>query len=231
MAEYHMTYEEIASIVDKAISETEEKDNLRLYQPAIMAAITGDYEQGNCKEVPEMVALWENMIAEPSQLLLGTRYIRIQGAMIELIKLALTSGFVDTVISSAVVASGVSAASAAVVAPGVSAASAVVFALYDIFGKASKLEDDDFCVYLQAVTHFREHTEFTEEELMSWFPHGEHPRCNMHNSTWRCDYLGDNDICTIQEEKVQSALKSLKTKGILDQTKGNDGKYVFHFKR
>ena len=219
MAEYHMTYEEIASIVDKAISETEEKDNLRLYQPAIMAALTGDYEQGNCKEIPEMVALWENMIAEPSQLLLGTRYIRIQGAMIEFIKLALTSGFVDAVISSEVVT------------PEVSATSVVAFVLYEIFGKASKLEDDDFCVYLQTVTHFREHAEFTEEELMSWFPHGEHPRCNMHNSTWQCDYLGDNDICTIQEEKVQSALKSLKNKGILDQTKGNDGKYVFRFKR
>lgn len=75
MAEYHMTYEEIASIVDEAIGKAEKQENLRTYQSAIMAAITGNYEQDNYKEVSEMITLWDNMILQPSQLLLGTRYI------------------------------------------------------------------------------------------------------------------------------------------------------------
>lgn len=222
MAEYHITYEEIAKIVDGAILNAEKQDNLRLYQPAIMAAITGDFEQDNRKEIPEMITLWENMIGDQSQLLLGTRYIRIQGTMIELIKLSLTSGFVDAVISYTL---------GNPIGLGVSTIFAVVFALYDIWGKASKLEDDDFCVYMQAVSHFHEFTEFTEDDMLGWFPHGERSICNMHNSTWRCDYLGENDICTIDKEKIRNALRSLKSKNILDKEKGDDGKYMFCFKK
>lgn len=217
-----MTYEEIASIIDNVIGTVEKQEILRAYQPAIMAAITGDYEQDNLKEIPEVIALWENMIAEPSQLLLGRRYIRIQGTMIEVIKLALTSGFVDAMIEYL---------GGGPVGFTVSLGTTVAIALYDLFGKASKLEDDDFCIYLQATTHYRQHKSFTEDELMDWFPHGENTVCNMHNSTWRCDYLRDDDSCGIDRQKIQCAMKSLMIKGILEREKDDENKYTFCFKR
>lgn len=222
MAEYHMTYEEIASVVDEAIREAKEQENLQAYQPAIMAAITGDYEQDNLKEIPEMITLWKNMIAKPSQLLLGTRYIRIQGVMIEVIKLALTSGFVDALITYITGGS---------VGFSVSLGTTVAITLYDLFGRASKLEDDDFCVYLQAMTHYHQYRAFTEEDLMDWFPHGGNDICNMHNSTWRCDHLKDGDICGVDRQKIQSALNTLRCKGILKREKDDNGQYTFCFKR
>lgn len=222
VAEYHMTYKEIASIIDEAIGTVEKQQILRAYQPAIMAAITGDYEQDNLKEVPEVIALWENLIAEPSQLLLGTRYIRIQGTMIEVIKLALTSGFVDAMIK---------LMSEGPVGYSVSLGATVAITLYELFGKASKLEDDDFCIYLQATTHYHQHKAFTEDDLKDWFPHGGNTVCNMHNSTWRCDYLRDDDSCGIDRQKIQDAVKSLMAKGILEREKGDDNKYTFCFKR
>lgn len=222
MAEYHMTYEEISAIVDEALGATKNQGNLRTYQSAIMAAITGNYEQNNYQEVPEMITLWENMIAEPSQLLLGTRYIRVQGAMIEFIKIALTSGLVDAIITHITEGS--------LAGFSVSVGATVAIAIYDLFGKVSKLDDDDFCVYFQATTHFHEFTRFTEKDLLSWFPHGGNTVCNMHNSTWQCDYLLDTDTCNIDSQRIQDAIKSLISKGILEREK-DDGKYYFCFKR
>ena len=55
------------------------------------------------------------------------------------------------------------------------------------------------------------------------------PNCNMHNSTWNCDYLNDDDTCSIREEqKLDYAIKSLCDKELLAKSKdGNE--YVFKF--
>lgn len=221
MAEYHMTYEEIYSVVSEAIFQSENPKMLQEYQPAIMAAITGNYEEDQKDEISEMIALWDNMIKEPSQLLLGTRYIRIQDVMVELIKLALTSGVVDAVIT--FVNSGT-------VAVGIAPIAAVAIGLHDFWGRVSRLEDDDFCIYYQALTHYHKNIEFTEEELADWFPHGENKICNSHNSTWHCDYLQQDDSCGMDSDRLQKALKSLVCKGILKKSENGDGKYVFQFR-
>ena len=85
---------------------------------------------------------------------------------------------------------------------------------------------------MQATTHFREYSEFTIEDLKSWFPDVEHPICNMHNNTWDCDYLEEStDFCKmIQLQKLEQALKSLYDKGLL-MMKKEEHKYVFKFKK
>lgn len=225
MAEYLMTYEEIASIVEEAIEAVENHENLLAYQPIIMAAITGDYERNNLEETAEMVDLWKNMIAEPSQFFLGGRYIRISDIMIEIIKVALISGFVDNLIISYTGGEplGFSAALAA----------EMVFALYDLFARASKLEGDEHCIYLQAMAHYHQHKAFTEDDLVDWFPHGENAACNIHNPalSLQCGHRQNGDFCGMDRQKIHAALESLVSKGILEPKKDNDNERTFCFRR
>ena len=225
MAEYQMTYEEIASIVEEAIEEAENHENLRAYQPIIMAAITGDYEMNNLEETTEMVDLWKNMIAEPSQFFLGGRYIRISEIMIEIIRKALTSGFVGTLID---VYTGENPLRSSV-----ELAAKIASALWDAFRKASRLEGDEHCIYLQAMAHYHQHKAFTEDDLMDWFPHGENAACNIHNPalSLQCDRQQNGDFCGMDRQKIHAALESLVSKGILEPKKDDNNKYTFCFRR
>ena len=172
-----------------------------------MAALTGDYEQNNWDSAKEMISLWENQIEKPSQLLLGSRYIRVQQIMLDFLKVSCTSGLIDALILH--ISQGSFAGFT------VSVGSGIAVALWELFTAVKKLDDWDFCVYMQATTHFREHSEFTMDELISWLPNEEHPICNMHNDNWECDYLEENDTCSfVRKDKIEQALKSLYDKGL-----------------
>ena len=78
MAEYYISYNDLRNITDEYIAQSESRDLLERYKAEILAALTGDFEQNNLDSAQEMITLWENQTQMPSQLLLGTRYIRVQ---------------------------------------------------------------------------------------------------------------------------------------------------------
>ena len=223
MAEYYMSYKELEMLFDQYIAEIPDNVQLLEHKAEILAALTGDYEQGNGDSVKEMISLWENQISKPSQLLLGTRYIQVQQAMLDFLKVSCASGLIDALII--YITQGSFAGFT------ISVGAGIAVALWELFATVKKLDDWDFCVYMQATTHFREHSEFTIDELKSWLPNVENPVCNMHNSTWDCDYLETTGDCNIiQTQQVEQALKSLYDKGLLMLRK-DDHKYVFKFKK
>ena len=213
MAEYNMTYEDLNDFLEECIRKSDNSEVLRGHRAEILAAITVKNEEDCAASVREELELWENQIGRPSELLLGTRYIRIKDSMITFIEAALTSGFADAVIANP--ENPMKGMSVGIV-------SGVVIALIEIFSSASRLEDYDFCVYMQAVTHFRTHREFTLEELTEWFPHGDKAVCNMHNSKWDCEFAGAGDICSIAAHgRIEEAVRSLCDKKILDKRREN----------
>lgn len=223
MAEYYISYKELEKLFDQYIAETVNSVQLVEHKAEILAALTGDYEQGNCDSAKEMISLWENQINTPSQLLLGSRYIRVQQIMLDFLKASCTSGLIDALI--------VYISQGSFVGFTISVGTGITIALWELFTNVKKLDDWDFCVYMQATTHFREYREFTIDELKDWLPSVEHPTCNMYNSTWDCDYLEPTGKCNIiQAQKVEQALKSLYDKGLLMLRK-DDHKYVFKFKK
>lgn len=224
MAEYYISYKELESVLDQYIAEVSDGVQLVEHKAEILSALTGDYEQGNWDSAKEMISLWENQINTPSQLLLGTRYIRVQQIMLDFLKVACTSGLIDALIL--YISQGNFTGFT------FSVGSGIAVTLWELFTTVKKLDDWDFCVYMQAATHFREYSEFTIEDLKSWLPDAGHPTCNMHNSTWDCDYLEETtDVCKmIQKQKLEQALKSLYNKGLL-MTNKEDHKYVFRFKK
>lgn len=221
MAEYYISYGDMEDLVDQYISEAENNDLLVKHRAAILAALTGDFEQNNLESAGEMVTLWENQIDKPSQLLLDTRYIRVQNIMLCFLKNALTSGLIDAAI--------IYATQGSVAGFTISVGSTIAFTLWELFNSVKKLDDWDFCIYMQALTHYRKNKEFMMDELLDWFPKGDPAICNMHNSTWDCDHLRDDDTCImVSEKRIGDALQSLCDKGLLKR-KTEGGKYTFKF--
>lgn len=223
MAEYYISYNDICNLVEDCIATSEKHDLLEIYKAQIMAAITGDFGHSDLDSVREMISLWENQDKRPSQLLLGNRYIRVQQSMIEFLRAIITSGIVDALI---VFVTQENPAGFTI-----SVGMSVAIALWELINSVKTLDDWDFCVYMQAVTHFKTHKDFTYEELRSWMPTAEWPVCNMHNSIWNCSYWNEDDSCKIlEDQKLCEAVESLCEKGLLSKRK-EDQKYIFKFKR
>lgn len=223
MAEYNITYEEIQEFVDEYINKSQDSENLKLHRSEILAAITArdESDREDNTSMKETIELWENQVGSPSELLLGTRYIVIKDSVIKFIKMALTSGLIDAIVKNP---------QNSMTGLTVGSVFGIVFSLIDIFKSVSELEDFDFCVYMQAVTHFREHREFTVNDMKQWFPHGSNINCNMHNSKWDCEHLLNDDTCNmLQRDYLKEALDSLCRKNLLT-FKRKDAEWTYAFK-
>lgn len=222
MAELFVSYGDLETLVDQYISECSDNQRLKDNKAEILTALTCDFERNSNESIDNIISLWVNQIHEPSQILMGTRYIPISDVLLSFFRMALTSGFIDYVISFLSIGTIPSVT--------VSVSSSVAYGLWDIFNSVKKLDDWDFCVYMQAVTHFSKFKEFDIDVLKSWFPHGIPQKCNMHTSNWGCEYLDSDDNCNIfSEEKIQEALNSLLRKGLLLPKRENN-KTIYKFK-
>lgn len=225
MAEYNMSYEEVKGFVDDVVSQPETSDGIKTYRAEILAALTAkddqDYEFISVKESLE---LWENQIGTPSELLLGTRYIIVKDSLLSFIEVTATSGALDAIILA------FSNPENPMIGMSISVAASIVSGLIELFQSISRLEDHEFCVYLQAVSHFRTHKKFTLQDLQEWFPHGQRNKCNMHNTKWQCEHILEDDICgMLQGSHLMEALVSLEKKKVL-KSEHRSGQIIYMFR-
>ncbi len=73
-----------------------------------------------------------------------------------------------------------------------------------------KLDDKEYCIYLQLVTHFMEHKEFSIGDIKRWLPD---QKCNMHTK-WNCPYR-INDKCEIADEQIFDIIQQMVKRNIL----------------
>lgn len=210
MGEYYMNYMELSDVIDTYIEESKTKDALKPYRAAIMSALTVDSDPQNRDTERESIALWGNQDPNHSEALWGRKYIPVNSIMLSFIKIALKAGLIDAIISKITGNSYQPTMS-------VSSCIAIASEIRNIISSIKTLDNGDFCVFMQAVTHFGEKNAFSESDLRSWMPTDIRPVCNMHNDTWECSYLGeDDDRCSIREgNKLRDAINSLLKKGIL----------------
>ncbi len=222
MAEYKMSYDELQKFIDEAINNSYgNKDILSSHKAEILTALTGvfaDESIANQKEQNQLMELWTNQQNEKSQLLLGKRYIRIYDGMLAFLEAFLTGGLCDVIFD---VALGVTLPAALTVG----AVSSIVTVIVKVFSEAASLEDFDFCLYMQLVTHFYEKKEFSKDDIISWYPSG--GICNMHTSKWDCCHLESNDKCSVEEKDIDEILQSLYDKEILNYRHEGDKKIYF----
>lgn len=87
-----------------------------------------------------------------------------------------------------------------------------------------KMNDIEYCVYMQAITHLAEHGEFSLDDVISWF----RINCTMH-SKWECS-LRKDDNCLLSEkgrEYLVEVLKAMKKDKILKET--DNGNYKIRY--
>lgn len=220
MAEYKMSYDELQKFVEDAISNSKgDKDKLLSHKSEILTALTGvfsDETMANKKEQDQLMELWTNQEREKSKLLLGKRYIRIHDGMLTFLEAFLTGGAFDIILESN--KQNVSLSEAITVG----ALSTVVLSLVHLFREAAKLEDFDFCLYKQAVANHYEKSEFTEEDIISWYPID--GTCNIHTKKWNCCHLSHVNKCGINIDNIRETISLLEKKGILDFRYENEKK-------
>ena len=222
MLEYYLSYEDLYEILNGNIDERDV--NIKNHKAEILTALTINIDEKNNRNMAETIALWDSQLQGSTELLLKTRYIRMSEIALDFLKVMLMSGFADFIVAS-IVGGGIELGMLSI-----SLSTNVVCGIHELMKKVCQLDNWDFCVYRQAVSHFRTHQQFSKSELEGWFEDNK-GKCNMHNSTWNCEHLNDNDSCVmLMDKRLENALESLEKKGALKKVK-KDGETIFTFKR
>ena len=226
MADYRMTNEECYEFLTKIFEETtalspEEKElEKQIVFSALFCAFESKDENNNptYNKEKKHIEKWDNTVDVPSEFLVGKKYILIQDSVLALVKGSIEAGLIDVLVKTA----GVTTTPVLIIT--------CAIALYEIFSNASSLDDGDFCVYYQAMTHHSK-GDFSIDDLKSWLPSGTNISCNMHNSSWVCDYYKSaDDSCSFCDDlKIKTALDSLEDKKLITKHKHGDI-YRYSFK-
>lgn len=83
-----------------------------------------------------------------------------------------------------------------------------------------KLDNTEFCIYLQVIIHLKEHQEFSVDELKRWLPTGTEKLCNMHTDKWKCSDMKDGK-CYINQDTLEGVLQRMVSKHIFDYADNN----------
>lgn len=89
-----------------------------------------------------------------------------------------------------------------------------------------KLDNTEFCLYLQIITHLREHQEFSVEDVKDWLPESIGDECNMSTEKWNCPSK-DQGKCKIDKNNVEKILQKMVSKNIIDYSENETYKIRF----
>lgn len=89
-----------------------------------------------------------------------------------------------------------------------------------------KLDGVEFCLYLQVITHLREHDEFSLEDMKRWLPEPIGSACNMPTEKWGCPKRTQG-MCQLDKGQVENVLQKMVSKNIIDYSE--NGLYKIRF--
>ena len=89
-----------------------------------------------------------------------------------------------------------------------------------------KLDGVEFCLYLQVITHLREHDEFSLEDMKRWLPDPIGSACNMPTEKWGCPKRTQG-MCQLDKGQVENVLQKMVSKNIIDYSE--NGLYKIRF--
>lgn len=89
-----------------------------------------------------------------------------------------------------------------------------------------KLDNTEFCLYLQIIIHLKEHQEFSAEKIKEWLPEYIGDECNMFTEKWICPSK-DQGKCKIDKNNVEKILQKMVSKKIIDYSENETYKIRF----
>lgn len=208
MALYNMNYSEFLSIIDENIGKN---SLLREHRAELITALSFDFNPltADLQCIQETVELWNNQLAQASNLRMGDYYITIQGIVIELVEFYCSSGLLEFLVESL-------NDEAYAPPPLFNVAITIAIGIWKLFENSKKLEDRDFCLYQQAVNHKQLNRRFTKADIESWFSDSSFI-CNVpyKRSPWNCSNCTNSTCRFLENDMLDSAIESLCKKGVL----------------
>lgn len=183
----------------------------------------------NCEQdvnVPMLVQLIVDGLTDdmdtPSRYhgVIGTKFISISDIGMDFLAFIMCNGPADYV--------AYCVSNQSFVAPSAGLAMGLAYFIYSELKKAVQLRGDEYCIYKQAVIHFRRHGDFSLLDMIEWLPE-QNRICNMHNNKLYCRYR-DNDFCRLrnQKEKILDIMQIMVDKGILKPGK-NENTFILNY--
>lgn len=177
----------------------------------------------NCEQdidVPMLVQLIADDLVDdmgtPSRYhgVIGTKFISISDIGMDFLAFIMCNGPADYI--------AYCASNQNLVAPSAGLVMGLAYFIYLELKKVVQLRGDEYCIYKQAVTHFRRHEDFSLLDVAEWLPE-QNRICNMHNNKLYCRYR-NNDFCKLrnQKEKILDIMQIMVDKGILKSGKNEN---------
>lgn len=172
--------------------------------------------KSDIRELNHLIMFGEdNEISGPNRYygVMGTKFVSISDIGIDFLAFIMCNGayeYVKECISNGNIMS-----------PGVVLPSSIAYFIYTELKKVVKLKGYEYCIYMQAVTHYRRFNKsFSVDEMLSWLPK-DGSVCNMHHNKLTCKYRKD-DCCTIKTEiDVYELMKDMEVKGFVKEKEKN----------
>lgn len=215
MAVFEVTGEYLEEFVDAQIEKNQELKDFREDLIDILACRTSDLENSAFEDA-ENEDSWSFEKKEPTQLYVrDSRYhIRIKDLVVDFFEKV----FMGTLLEAMLFWFGLNTLTK--VSSIKITKEFILFVKRVIKEYIIKLDSTEFCVYLQIITHLKEHQEFSVSELKGWFPIDTESECNMYTEKWSCPNLKQGK-CNFVGDKLEGILQKMVSKNIIEYAENN----------
>lgn len=209
MAEYQISYKELSDFINQEIKSVKDEDRrklLKAHEGELLCALTSNLSHPEGKDLDAQILLWNNLLEQPSKSVMGDWIVSQKDIVLAFVKVAISSGLLeamlmlpDTPIS---------------LHKGIIIGGSIVLILYELFQKASKIDDCDFCVYSKIAFHLDDFkVGFEKSNIMKWCSGN---TCNHSINRFYCEHKQKNKTCELDENDIENSLKSLCQKRLLN---------------
>lgn len=215
MAVFEVTRDYLGKFVDTQIEKNQELKDFREDLVDMLSCNTPDITNIMSEDM-DNESSWPFEKKEPTQLYIrDSRYhIRIKDLVIDFFENVFTGALLDAMLFWFGL-SGMAGVSSIGITRDF-----ILFVKRIVKEYVVKLDDTEFCIYLQVITHLKEHQEFSVDELKSWLPMGTENSCNMHTDKWNCTYMREGK-CYFNQDKIEEILQKMVSKHIIDYSENN----------
>ncbi len=215
MAVFEVTREYLGKFVDAQIEKNQRLKDFREDLVDMLASNTPDPGDFRLEDM-ENESSWPYEKKEPTQLYIrDSRYhIRIKDLVVDFFENVFTGALLDAMLFWFGLSSVAECSSIGITKD------FILFVKRVVKEYVIKLDNTEFCIYLQAITHLKEHQEFSVDEIKGWLPAGVGSLCNMSTDKWNCsDRISGK--CYFAIDKLDKILQKMVSKNIIEYSEND----------
>lgn len=221
MAVFEVTRQYLGEFVDAQIEKNQKLKDFREDLIDMLASNTPDPNDFMLEDTGNESS-WPYEKKEPTQLYIrDSRYhIRIKDLVVDFFENVFTGALLDAMLFWFGLSSVAEVSSIGITKD------FILFVKRVVKEYVIKLDNTEFCIYLQAITHLKEHQEFSIDEIKGWLPVGVGSLCNMYTDKWNCPDL-NHGMCYFTVDKLEGILQKMVSKNIIEYSENNTYKIKY----